>query len=115
MAKMSGQVCLNHTDRVAVTRCETCFKPLCDECVVSRNDIDFCSGTCAENYAASADRMADHAARSRRHRVRRLMKRLALLIILGVLAYCGYRWAVANPDRARELRRELENKTKALR
>lgn len=111
---MSGQVCLNHTDRDAVTRCETCFKPLCDECVIARNDIDFCSGTCADNYAESAERMADQDDRARKRRARKRMKRLALLIILGALAYCGYRWANANPDRTRELRKELENKAKAL-
>ncbi|MBT3377798.1 MAG: hypothetical protein HN742_40445 [Lentisphaerae bacterium] len=114
MAKMSGQVCLNHTDREAVTRCETCFKPLCEECILSANDVDFCSGDCAGNYSDSAERMSGQADRARKARARKRMKRLVILVVLGALAYCGYRWAVANPDRTRELRRELEEKAKSV-
>ena len=42
MAKISESVCLNHPDTPAVTRCATCSKPICKQCIVSKNGSSYC-------------------------------------------------------------------------
>lgn len=41
-------VCLNHPDRIAYTKCQSCGKPLCEECKMTTVHGDFCSPLCAE-------------------------------------------------------------------
>ena len=50
MSQLGDKVCPNHPNATAVSRCETCFKPLCSECAISKEDKDFCSKTCETNY-----------------------------------------------------------------
>jgi len=92
MINVTGRVCLNHPDRAAVSRCETCFRPLCPECIRSTDGVHFCSETCARNYARSGERMADFNAKARRGRFRRRVRRVLTLAVLAVLAYFAYRW-----------------------
>ncbi|GAB4321124.1 MAG: hypothetical protein Kow0059_15670 [Candidatus Sumerlaeia bacterium] len=44
-------VCLNHPERIAYTRCKTCGKPLCEECMITNDLGDFCSEKCSEQAA----------------------------------------------------------------
>lgn len=106
--KMSGQVCLNHPEIPAVTRCETCFKPLCEDCILLENGVQFCSGTCAENYSASGERLDDFKAQERARRRRKRVRRLVTLIIVVVLAVVAWKWYKANPDKAKDLRRKID-------
>jgi hypothetical protein len=46
MANMNNKVCLNHTSTPATSRCITCFKPLCDECIHINGNDHFCSVDC---------------------------------------------------------------------
>ena len=44
-------ICVNHTNRAATTRCSSCHKPICDECVVKSGSAIFCSQRCLEGAA----------------------------------------------------------------
>ena len=46
----ADKVCLNHTDRPAVSRCLSCRKPVCEECIVESNGEKFCSVICREGH-----------------------------------------------------------------
>ncbi len=50
MANLEGIVCLNHSGTQAQSRCTTCIKPICGECIVEVNNDHFCSENCAENH-----------------------------------------------------------------
>jgi len=105
------KVCLNHPGRPATTRCETCFKPLCDECVIEEGGKHFCSETCAQNYVATGERIEELEASKRRIARRKLIKRLVTLIILIVIAAAAYFWMKSNPDKTKDMMKTLEKKT----
>lgn len=87
---MDDKVCRFHPDRQAVTRCTTCFKPLCPDCVLVAEGQDFCSRECADNCASHQARIEEftaHAAADRKRR--RFRKRLKFLFLLVVLALLG--------------------------
>jgi hypothetical protein len=109
MAKMSGQVCLTHPDRAAVSRCETCFKPLCEECIQHEGGKHFCSSTCVENFAQSEERIDTLDARNKAARRKKLIRRLVYLIILAAIAYFAYRWLQSNPDKSEQLKQRFKN------
>ncbi|MDP6115064.1 MAG: B-box zinc finger protein [Planctomycetota bacterium] len=41
-------MCFTHHERPAKTRCRTCQKPVCSECIFSNSAGQFCSSECAE-------------------------------------------------------------------
>lgn len=45
---MANSVCINHTDRAGTSRCSTCHKPICAECVQKSGGAVFCSQRCIE-------------------------------------------------------------------
>ena len=49
-AAMEGKVCINHPDSSADSRCTSCFKPICNACIITVQDEDFCSKTCTNNH-----------------------------------------------------------------
>jgi len=107
-AKMSGQVCLNHPDVPAATRCETCFKPLCEDCVILENGVQFCSDNCAQNYSQSGERLDDFNSQQRARRRRKRIRRFVTLVVIVVVAVVVWKWLQDNPDKAGELRRKLK-------
>ena len=44
-------VCVNHTNREATSRCTSCHKPSCDDCIVKADGAVYCSSRCAEAAA----------------------------------------------------------------
>jgi len=48
-------ICVNHTSRTATTRCSSCHKPICDDCVIKANGSVFCSQKCVEGAARFAN------------------------------------------------------------
>ncbi len=48
---MAKDLCINHTSTPAVTRCFSCHKPLCGQCIIREGTGNFCSSACAVNYA----------------------------------------------------------------
>ncbi len=101
-------VCLNHPDRGATTRCTTCFKPICGECVVRSHGEDFCSEQCKTNYEATRPGVEEFQEREARRRSARRRRRLLLLVILVVGGYFAYRYLKANPDTMQELKQKAE-------
>jgi len=109
MASVPDRVCLNHTDRPAVSRCETCFKPLCDDCILLVEGTHFCSQECSEKYGESSERISDFNRRRTKDRRGRLVRRIiTLLVLLGILA-AGYWYATNNPGEVRRLRRAIDD------
>ena len=86
MSNVEGKVCLNHTSTPAVSRCTTCFKPICSNCIVQVNAEHFCSEACAENHIrTSAD-----ITRFKGKQKSGLFKKVIILAILGALAWFGW-------------------------
>ena len=44
-------VCVNHTNRTATSRCSSCHKPICNDCIVNSGGAVYCSNRCAEGAA----------------------------------------------------------------
>jgi hypothetical protein len=117
----ANSVCLNHPDRPAATRCTTCFKPICAECVVRAHGEEFCSSQCSANYDETRDGVERFQEQNRKRRAAQRRRRLVILIILGVAAYFAYRYYRQNPNAIQELKqkssemgRELKNKAESL-
>jgi hypothetical protein len=54
-------VCINHPDRSGTSRCSTCHKPICSDCVVKLSGSVFCSQICHDNAARfNANFKPDH-------------------------------------------------------
>ena len=115
MAKITNQVCLTHTDRAASTRCETCFRPLCQECAQEQQGHVFCSQECAHNYSASGERLANLEEKSRKARKQRFIRRLVVLAVLAAVGYGVYRSCVQNRERRARLERKFRQVTSSLR
>ena len=86
MTDLSQSVCLNHPDTPAVARCATCSKPICEACVVNRNDSLYCSEECAANAAASVDRITRTLDEKRRTHTRTRYRTIILLLIILIAA-----------------------------
>ena len=89
MDEVQDKVCCNHPDRAAVTRCENCFRPLCEDCVLVRAGMEFCSETCHETMEEVARNISSFEARRKRElmlrRKRRLTRFLVLILVIGAL------------------------------
>ena len=109
MAKTSGQVCLNHPDRSGVSRCTTCFKPLCDECILERDGLHFCSQECSENETRTSENVDAFQDQSRRDRKRRRKRKMLVrLVILIVIVAAAWYWCSTHPKQAGNLWRSLK-------
>ncbi|OVE81809.1 hypothetical protein BVY04_02395 [bacterium M21] len=90
---MDGKVCPNHPEIDAVSRCTTCFKPLCAECILCTGGLDFCSDQCSTNHfttnAAIEDGFAREAAARRRARIKKVIF-LIILIVAGIIGWKVY-------------------------
>jgi B-box zinc finger protein len=96
MARQKESYCINHQDKIATTRCKTCSKPVCDDCVV-RTDLGmYCSDNCAEQ----ADRFSDKlemseemraAAKPKLAAIRRVkfLKKIAVYLVVIILILFG--------------------------
>ncbi len=90
MPNMEGKVCLNHTDTPATSRCLTCFKPLCNRCVVTLGGQDFCSQTCADKHAATNQHLIEFQAREKARKARERMKKIIFIILFLAIAAGAY-------------------------
>ncbi len=104
-AKMEGKFCAHHRETPAVSRCFTCFTPLCQDCIVPVKGRDFCSKECANNHFEVQLHIDDATARAVARRRKALLKKLILLLILGGAIIGGwYVWTkVLSPAQRRRL------------
>lgn len=86
MADLSGSVCLNHPDTPAVTRCASCSKPICKQCIVSRNGSNYCSETCAKNAAETVGQVNRTLEERRRTGAKTRLRAIILLVIIIIIA-----------------------------
>lgn len=98
MAKISDSVCLNHPDTPAVTRCATCGKPVCKNCIVNKNGSNYCSQVCADNAQKSAGRVSEVMESRKRADSRRGVRTLVILIILIAAGAAAYYFYTKNKD-----------------
>ena len=99
MANLSESVCLNHPDTPATARCATCGKPVCSQCVIHRNGLDYCSESCADSADSSVGRV-DSALNSKRKTDAQARRRNAILFFLLILAAAaGYYFYTRNRDK----------------
>ena len=89
---MGEKVCLNHPDVSAISRCTSCFKPICRSCIVMRKGMDFCSDLCAAKHFATSQSMdsfdAKNAASKRKRLFFNILKLIVLAGIIGGAYYC---------------------------
>ena len=82
MPDMGDKVCLNHTSVQAVSRCTTCFKPICQQCIVQDNQDDFCSQICLEKHKRTSENIELLKSRKSSGVVGKLIK---LVIVVGLI------------------------------
>jgi hypothetical protein len=95
MPNMGDKVCLNHTSTPATSRCTTCFKPICDECIIAENDEDFCCQICLEKHK----RTSENIEALERRKPSGLFKKIILLAIVSGAIY----WAYNNQTKVKEM------------
>ena len=85
-------VCLNHPDREASTRCVTCFKPLCSDCVLRSGRKVYCSEECLQNDRRTSGSIGRFAARERAIQRKKLLIKLAVILFVAaaLIAGCVY-------------------------
>ena len=113
---MEDKVCPNHPETQAVARCTTCFKPLCEACIVEKGNMDFCSEQCATNHfttnAAISNSLARDAAARRRARIRKMIF-LLILLILG-FGFAFYWKNYMNADKKKGVLDKLKKGTEKV-
>ena len=86
-----SKVCLNHPDREATNKCIACFKPLCDECVISGNGESYCSEKCMKQARSTVGNIERFQKAEKRAKFRRVVasffKLIVILAVLGALVY----------------------------
>ena len=111
MAAKRAEMCTNHPDRAAVTRCAGCHKPVCEECVVSTTDGKFCSQQCAQR---TADFRKHNVGKKAGKSVMSLVKLAVAAVIILVVVIVAYKVFVKKEgihDIRRDAQRQIENAT----
>ena len=111
---MSDKVCMNHTDREAESRCISCFKPICDECIIRYKGQNYCSDECAEGAEQTAQQIDEISAGQNRVRRKRIIRRILILLILCVIAFLVYQFVFKNKDMMKEIEGRIEDATGAV-
>ncbi len=94
---LEGKVCPKHPQVQAVARCFGCFKPICEECLVVSNSLDFCSIKCAESHARTSETFDKFTEHERRQRLRRRIRSAITLVLLLIVGYVAIMYWINNP------------------
>jgi hypothetical protein len=108
MANMAGKVCLNHTSTPAVSRCETCFKPLCEDCILEVEGSHFCSEKCAGDGIDKKGRIAVLDSVNQKSKMAAFVGKIIVLLILLGLAYAGYVYWQNNQSKMDKFKRDAQ-------
>ena len=98
MADLSQSVCLNHPNTSAATRCASCGKPICSQCIVSRNGSDYCSDKCADGAASSDGRVKDVLAEKKKTNAKGTIRALIVFFLIVAAAAAAYVFYTQNKD-----------------
>ncbi len=85
--------CLNHQGRLATTRCVSCLKPLCNDCIQPYEEGTFCGEECHEAALAAAERavvMAQAEAELKAWRQKQFAIKMVTLLVVGGGLYFGW-------------------------
>ena len=113
MADISESVCLNHPDTPAVIRCATCGKPICQACIVERNQSKYCSETCANNAENSFGRVNDVIENKKKVDAKSRIRTVIILIILAAIAAAAYLYYTNNKSDVDRFINKTEKKINA--
>ena len=91
-------VCLNHPDTAAVTRCAVCGKPICSQCIVSKNGSNFCSEACASKASGAKDRVNDIQDTKKKTDKKSSVRTLIVIFFLIAAAAAGYFYYTQNKE-----------------
>ncbi len=84
------EFCINHPDRPAATRCRQCHKPICEECIKSDANGQFCSFTCSEAFK---DFLAREKPKTKRG-MNLISKLVALVVLILVALFVGKKMGI---------------------
>jgi hypothetical protein len=88
MANMNNKVCLNHTSVPATSRCTTCFKPICDECIHAEGSEHFCSQICIEKHKRTSENIELLKERKKPGLLGKVIK----LLIIAAIVYGAWKY-----------------------
>jgi len=113
MADLSQSVCLNHPNTPAVARCATCGKPICSQCIVSRNGSSYCSAKCADSAASSDGRVKDVLAEKKRTNAKGTVRALIIFFLIVAAAAAAYVFYTQNKDEIDRRAKETAEQVRA--
>lgn len=95
---LDGKVCPRHSTMPAVARCFSCFKPVCEICLVQADNHDFCSDKCAEAHARTDRSFQDFLAVEQRLRRKRNIRRAITTIVFLFILFGAVKFWIENPE-----------------
>jgi len=87
---LDGPVCLKHPDRLAVAHCSVCRKPLCQECLISRDGFKCCSEEHLKMAKESTRRSADVWDNRNRDEKKRSTRSFVIWIVIIIVLLLGW-------------------------
>lgn len=90
MPNMAAKNCLNHAKVPAVSTCETCSRPLCENCILEVAGSHYCSENCATINLDKLERIALLNSRNIQSEGTAFRMNLIILLVLAGLAYAGF-------------------------
>lgn len=111
------RVCINPElpkENEQSVRCDLCMKPLVAAKSYTRGGKNFCCEGAASQHDSSQKTFDDHNAREKKRKRLQFVKKIVFLVIIGILAYCGYTYWSQNKDQLNDVRKELQEKAKDL-
>ena len=80
-------ICVNHPNREATSRCSSCHKPICGDCIVKAGDAVYCSQTCQQNAERFAKNFKPASGPGFFERLKNtILGALGLAMLFGVVA-----------------------------
>jgi len=111
MPNVEDKVCPNHPEVAAVSRCASCFKPLCSDCIIKQGSNDFCSDQCASNFSATNKHFNALNEREKARKFRARIKKILMAIIFLCIVAFTYKYWSENKEK---IDKKLKSKSEQL-
>jgi len=82
----------------AVARCFSCFKPVCEICLVQADNHDFCSEKCAESHARTDRSFQGFLEVERQIRRKRNIRRVISTVVFFFIVAGAIKFWIDNPE-----------------
>lgn len=88
-------MCINHTDKIAVTKCISCHKPLCEQCRIQTEFGVVCSPDCGEkmrqfNERHPGGKISGKAPNFIWHKIRWWVNLIVVLFVVYIILYIQF-------------------------